>query len=344
MIMIEKLWEAVKYKANVVGFSEVLRRRIKDGEEINSHYLVFRVYVSKKLPLTLLKLGDIVPKEIESIPTDVVEIGDPTAPPPGEELEYEFSDMKALVNRVTDRIRPLVAGVSIGNWSITVGSLGYFFKDGKGSEVLGSNGHVFAADPLSAGSLEKHIVQPGRYDGGTEADVVAEYLWHEPLGGSECIPSNFILRFLNAVYYGLGKKTRYALELSEPRKIDFGVAVPSVEFSQEIYGSLDFGGFVGLGFAGSDKVSFFCKARNILEAGWSPIDKAIQVVHVGNRIHKVGRTTGYTSGLILDDSATIRVAYSDFVSVEFEDIIMTDKMIEGGDSGSSAWRYINLAS
>ena len=334
--MFEKQWESIKGKSNVVGYSKRFRKRIRDGVKIDED--VFRVYVSKKVPLSYLKLGDIIPAYlVEGIPTDIVEIGKPTAPPPGGVLEYEFLD-------VIERVRPLVAGISIGNWSITAGTLGWFFKDGKGQEVLGSNAHVFAEDPLRSGSLEKRIVQPGRFDGGTTEDIVAEYLWHEPLGGSECTPSNLITGTLNAVYRGLGRKTRYTLELNEAYKIDFGVAIPSVEFSEEIYGVHSYEGFVGLGFAGSDKTSFFCKATSILEAGWSPMNVGIRIVHIGDLIHKVGRTSEYTSGRVIDDSVHGKVDYGNFNVVEFDDLILTEKMLEGGDSGSSAWKEMNLES
>lgn len=330
--MFEKLWESIKGKDNVVGYSKKLRKRMKGGVEIDEE--VFRVYVSKKVSLPYLKLGNIVPPSIEGIPTDIVEIGKPTAPPPG----------NVLPRSLIERVRPLVAGISIGNWSITAGTLGWFFKDGKGLEVLGSNAHVFAEDPLRSGSLEKREVQPGRFDMGTTDDIVAEYLWHEPLGGSECTPSNLIAGTLNAAYKGLRRKTRYILELNEAYKIDFGVAVPSVEFIEEIYGVEQFWGFVGLGFAGSDKTSFFCKATNILEAGWSPMNVGIRVVHVGDLIHKVGRTSEYTSGRVIDNSVHGKVDYGNFNVVEFDDLILTEKMLEGGDSGSSAWRDMDLES
>ena len=280
-----------------------------------------------------------IPAEIEGIPTDIVEIGKPTAPPPLDRTGYS-----AFMLGITDKVRPLVAGVSIGNWSITAGTLGYFFKDGKGREVLGSNAHVFSEDPLTTGSGEKRIVQPGRYDGGTTEDIAAEYLWHEPLGDSECTPSNFIAGALNLVYKGLGRKTRYVLELSELHTIDFGVALPSVDFLPKIHGVESFDRFIGLGFAGSDRASFFCKGTNILATGWAPIDKVIQVAHTGDVIHKIGRTTGYSSGIILDSSVHIEVAYSDYISVELDDIIYTEKMLEGGDSGDSGWGVMTFAS
>ena len=90
---------------------------------------------------------DLMPEEIDGVPTDVVEIG----------------EVKALgihpLAHVT-RVRPLVAEVSIGNWAITAGTLGWFFRDGRGREMLGSNAHVLAEDPLSQSSGGSVMVTP----------------------------------------------------------------------------------------------------------------------------------------------------------------------------------------
>lgn len=100
----EEIWEKIKDKKNVVGYSKKLRKRIKDGREVEEE--VIRIYVSEKVEPALLDLKSLIPKEIEGVSTDVVEIG----------------EMKALnlhpLAHVT-RVRPLVAGVSIGNWAIT---------------------------------------------------------------------------------------------------------------------------------------------------------------------------------------------------------------------------------
>lgn len=56
------------------------------------------------------------------------------------------------------RVRPLIAGVSVGNWAITAGTLGWFFRDISGREMLGSNVHVFAENVLRPSSEETRIV------------------------------------------------------------------------------------------------------------------------------------------------------------------------------------------
>jgi len=320
----DNIWDRIKSLRNVVGYSKKLRRRIRDGVEVDEE--VIRVYVSKKLHPSALNLSDVVPPEIDGIPTDVVEIGEMTA-----------LDIHPLAH--VTRVRPLVAGVSIGNWAITAGTLGWFFRDGKGREMLGSNAHVFADDPLSQSSTETRIVQPGRADGGTvTGDVVGSYFWHKPLAGSGCAVSNFVADLLNGASSLLGRRTRFQLTLTERARIDFAVAEPTVEYELNLLTAKEWDDFVGLGFAGSSQASFFCKAEHIAAAGWRPMEKSSQAVTIGETIHKVGRTSEYTSGMVLDDSAYGKVSYGGLSMVEFDDVILTTPMLEAGDSGDSAWR------
>jgi len=326
----DSVWVQIRGKRNVVGYSKKLRKRIRDGEEVEEE--VIRVYVSRKLGPESLGLVDLIPAEIDGVPTDVVEIG----------------DMKALdahPRAHVARTRPLVAGVSIGNWAITAGTLGWFFEDSAGKVALGSNAHVFADDPLTPSSVEKRIVQPGRADGGTvPEDVVGTYLWHQPLEVSECAVANVVVGVLNGVSSLLGRKTRFELYLVDKASIDFAVAEPTVDYEVRLHTAEECGGFMGLGFAGSDQASFFCKAEHIAAAGWSPVDKEIASVTVGDQIHKVGRTTEYTEGRVVDDSAYGRVSYGGVSFVEFDDVVLTTKMLEGGDSGSAGWTSISLTS
>ncbi|MFH2109684.1 MAG: hypothetical protein ABIJ47_00330 [Candidatus Bathyarchaeota archaeon] len=320
----DHIWDRIKDKSNVVGYSKRLRRRIRDGVEMEEE--VIRVYVSRKLHASALDLKDLIPGEIDGVPTDVVEIG----------------DMRALniypMAHVT-RVRPLVAGVSIGNWAITAGTLGWFFRDGRGRDMLGSNAHVFAEDPLSQSSGETRIVQPGRADGGiVPEDMVGTYNWHQPLAGSGCAFSNAIVGLLNGASALLGRRTRFHLKLTDRARIDFAVAEPTVDYELKLLTAEEWDDFVGLGFAGSSQASFFCKAEHIEAAGWKPVEKTIQAVTIGDTIHKIGRTSEYTSGQILDDSAYGRVSYGGLSLVEFDDVILTTPMLEAGDSGDSAWK------
>jgi intein/homing endonuclease len=100
------LWQRIKRYPNVVGYSSQLQPRIRAGRVIPEEKCI-RVYVKKKLPLIQLKPEHVIPREIDGIPVDVVEIG----------------EVRALGVDRTKKFRPLVAGVSIGHYKITAGCL-----------------------------------------------------------------------------------------------------------------------------------------------------------------------------------------------------------------------------
>lgn len=330
MSVLSELWENVRGLHNVTGYSKKLRDRVRDGKTIEEE--VFRVYVSRKLPLEWISLQHRIPAEIEEIPTDVWNIGEMVIPP--------LMAVNPLA--ITHRERPLKAGIGIGNEAITVGTLGWFFE--KNGEIgIGSNAHIIAEDALHKGSVEKDILQPGTYDGGRDPeDTVAKYRWHQQLYGGEsfCPVAQGLAWMGNALSLLAMRRTRFKLFAEGLNKVDFGVTEePSVEYALEIHGAKEWSGFVGLGFAGSDQASFFCKAENIVETGWKPVDVDIHEVDLGDTLHKVGRTTEYTKGTVLDDCVHGTVNYGGFNYIEFDDLLMTEAMLEGGDSGSSIWKY-----
>lgn len=71
---IKEIWMKVKNKKNVIGYSSSLKKKIINGKEINGTR-VFRVYVSKKIPLAELDENDIIPEIIDGLEIDVVEVG-----------------------------------------------------------------------------------------------------------------------------------------------------------------------------------------------------------------------------------------------------------------------------
>jgi hypothetical protein len=69
----------------------------------------------------------------------------------------------------TGRYRPLVAGISVGHYKITAGTLGIILKDRDGDDVILSNNHVLACSSSTKkqrANVNDDILQPGRYDGG----------------------------------------------------------------------------------------------------------------------------------------------------------------------------------
>jgi len=312
-------------KANVVGYSRRLKKKIKGGIVTDIDCIV--IYVSKKLPLNLLRAEDVIPAEIMGIKTDVIEIG----------------EIKFLQADKTRKFRPLKMGISVGNYSITAGTIGWMFER-NGEVFLGSNAHVLVDDPTKEPSevKERRIVQPGRYDGGTLNDVIGELAWYKRIITSESSSTCSTARIICSVYNFMAKlfrrKTRLIPIVVETNRIDFAVARVNVDYELR-FPDFDNSGysFIGLGFAGSDTVSCVCKAKYILEEGYKPLNVDVSEVAEGVVVEKSGRTSCHTKAKVVDESATVKVGYGSYDYAVFEDIILTEKLLEPGDSGSSVW-------
>ena len=159
---------------NVVGYSKKLRKRIRKGKVVDEWCL--QVHVTEKKPLKELRKMDILPTEVNGIPIDVVAKG-----------------IRKFLSKKTDRIRPLVGGISVGNEAITAGTLGDFpeklYSPDKGETFMDSASHVLADDPTHSPEQVKFkkILQPGVADDGTE--VVGTYYWHQQLYPEIGLPS-----------------------------------------------------------------------------------------------------------------------------------------------------------
>lgn len=138
--------------ANVVGVG--VGEKIKGG--MSTGRLSLKVYVEKKVEKQKLLKKDLVPPQISKVETDVEEVG----------------KIKSLA--FTRRMRPAPAGVSIGHYKVTAGTLGCLAKDRKtGKTLILSNNHVLA----NSNRAEKGdaVLQPGIADGGKlSKDKIAE--------------------------------------------------------------------------------------------------------------------------------------------------------------------------
>ncbi len=150
--------------ANVVAVGASFKQ--KGGKPTSTRSLT--VFVEKKLPKSDLAREDIVPAELDGIPTDVVEVG----------------KIEALA--FTAKQRPAVPGFSIGHHAITAGTFGCVVedlrrRDGTGGDYLIlSNNHVLA--DVNKGRQGDLILQPGPFDGGQfPSDAVATLDRFEPI-------------------------------------------------------------------------------------------------------------------------------------------------------------------
>lgn len=257
--------------------------------------------VKKKIGLSLLNPKDIIPADIDRIPTDVIETGAILALREEDDNEEEksFDRLK--------RWRPAPGGVSIGHEWITAGTLGCLVR--KGDEILIlSNNHVLA-DSNNA-PLGSYILQPGKYDGGDLVDTMALLSGFVPiefLGGDGCNIGNAVASVLNFLAKISGRKTRlktYSLKQVE-NLVDAAVAKPLHE---------------------SDVVNTILEVENPIEF--------IQKAHLELEIQKSGRTTGLTFGEVEQVDVTVQVQYGEGKIALFADQIMAGAMCAGGDSGS----------
>jgi hypothetical protein len=323
---------------NIVGYSKTLKKRLKEstGEIVDEECII--IYVKEKKPLKLLSDREIIPRRIDDIPTDIRTVGEWRIPT---YVERAFKEEK------TRKIRPVIAGISVGNLSITAGTYGWFYKDKKGNIVGGTNAHVNSEDPSKEYSSEKRILQPGSYDGGTKEDIIGEYIWHKQIypiiNNSDCSISNGIVKILNFIYKILDRKTRFKVYREYVNHIDFGTFTIDVDYDIKFIDYNIEEGFLGVGhgFAGSNSTSLICKGKHIEVEGYKPINTSFVRVKDNDIVYKTGRTSCFSSAKVIDEKGVSQVNYGNFVAI-FEDVIITDgPLLKPGDSGSFVFKKEN---
>ncbi len=140
---------------NVVGVG-LGRKKVRG---VATQDVAVKFYVKEKLHPLLVKDGEVIPDEIEGVPTDIEQSG-------------EFSIWRPIPPIYHRKVRPALGGLSIGHYAITAGTLGCLVKRGTDTLIL-SNNHVLANE--NRGVRGDPILQPGKFDGGKEdKDVIAQ--------------------------------------------------------------------------------------------------------------------------------------------------------------------------
>ncbi len=209
----------------------------------------------------------------------------------------------------TGRFRPAPGGVSIGHYQITAGTLGCLVKKNDKLYIL-SNNHVLANS--NEASLGDPILQPGPYDGGQNpADqiaVLSEFVQIQFAdGGSTCPIGNSAAAILNGLAAITGSKTRLKAVLPQAADnlVDCAIAEP-MEPGMVVNEILNIGTISGTAEA-----------------------------TLGMPLKKSGRTTGLTTGTVLQVNVTSQVSYGTNKTATFVDQFMAGAMSQGGDSGSA---------
>jgi hypothetical protein len=269
---------------NVVGIG--IGFKVSGGVVTNE--LAITISVSKKVASAQLAASDIIPKLLGSIRTDVVETG----------VFKAFQDPK-------QKMRPARPGVSIGHYNITAGTFGCLVKRGSDVFIL-SNNHVLA--DVNKAQLGDAILQPGKYDGGTLADKIAELVEYIPIefgtgdgGGTQ--PGG-CLGLIASLLKGPGQQAASGPNQPGANHVDCAIAKP----------------------LSPDLVT-----PEILQIG-KPT--GVGTVTLGTAVQKFGRTTNYTQGNIIQVDVTATVDYDGPTAV-FQGQLMAGAMSQGGDSGSA---------
>ncbi|GAB4289528.1 MAG: hypothetical protein Kow0067_15540 [Coriobacteriia bacterium] len=208
----------------------------------------------------------------------------------------------------TDRHRPAPGGVSIGHPAVTAGTLGCLvYRDGE--PYILSNNHVLADE--NRARIGDPILQPGAYDGGrSPEDAIAVLADFVPVRmaeeASSCAFARASAAMLNAIARALGSGARLHAVSAEAAEnlVDCAIARPidDAMVSAEI---------VGLG-----------------------MPTGVADATLGTAVRKSGRTTGVTSGEIVQVDVTADIRFG-ATTARFTDQLMAGAMSQGGDSGSA---------
>lgn len=346
--VIKKHGEKFLEKANVIGYAKKLQPKILEKEKkILEDRPCLRVFVKGKVAEKELRASDLIPKEVEGIETDVVDVkGSWVALSAKRKRTKKKFSLDAVSSPTkTEKHTTMIAGISVGNWGITTGTLGWFFEK---DHIIrpGSNAHVVADNPSREVSSEKRVVQPGKYDSGTLADYIGAYFWHKQLypegGNSDCSIAKGWAAVYNELAELFGARTRLKPIITELNHIDFGVfdLAPNIPYElKTIDMNIENKAFAGLGFAGSEATSLVCKTEYMQAEGYKPAGVDVYGTHLlqeGDILHKTGRTSCYTTAEIMDMSIVSLVDYGSFIA-KLDDIILTSLLLKPGDSGSATW-------
>ena len=196
-------------RRNVVGVG--LGYKISQGVSTGELGLV--VSVTHKVDPSALAAGDLVPRALDGVKTDVVETG----------VLRAFQGPR-------DRWRPVIPpGVTVGHYHITAGTFGCLVRRGEEHFIL-SNNHVLC--DCNRGQEGDAILQPGPADGGTSDDRVATLAGYVPLdfgtAPPECPIAEWSAKLLNYVAGAFGSHHRLqAMKQTEGvNRVDAALARP----------------------------------------------------------------------------------------------------------------------
>ncbi|MBN1120959.1 MAG: hypothetical protein JXJ17_07770 [Anaerolineae bacterium] len=263
------------------------------------------VSVTKKESPENLPADDLIPDQVDSVLTDVIETGEIVA--------YSL-DRQA-------RQRPVRPGISVGHQSGSTGTFGCVVRRDDALFVL-SNNHVLAYE--NQAEKGDFILQPGPADGGSLLDKIG-------------VLSDFVaLRFLESSTdsEAEGQSTEPSgcatllsnllsalSDLGQTKTADEVPLGPQLNYVDVAMARID------------DSVSV---DPRIVDVGGAPL--GITEPELNMKVIKSGRTTGLTKAIILQIDVVVDVKYGSR-KARFVNQIMTSPFSQPGDSGSLVLDY-----
>lgn len=199
-------------RPNIVGLG--IGYKQVQGEETDKLSVI--TMVAEKRPVAALAPGELIPPQIKSVPTDVVEVG----------------ILRPLQSR-RDRWRPAPGGVSIGHYKISAGTLGIAVTEKVTNvRLILSNNHVLANS--NNATLGDPIYQPGPADGGRPEDTIGSLYNFVPLDFGEddgdCIFAEYYQRFGNFLAGIFNSRHVLNVRRIDPQAVNYvdaAVAIPN---------------------------------------------------------------------------------------------------------------------
>ncbi|MEM1950411.1 MAG: hypothetical protein QXI43_00045 [Candidatus Nitrosocaldus sp.] len=274
---------------------------------------------------------------VAATPTPTTTTAAATTLDPRNPLSFLIASLGGVIGGVrqfsitTSRVRPLLAGISIspvvGSVAQNVaGTLGAFFQNkgvgvggeggGEGggeSTVLITNNHVIVNDyrfpsspslsSSSSSSPTTTVIQPALLDGGdAQNDRIATLYKSIPiwLGSDSDATAPTTTNKVDLAIAILDNKDKSVTAVMNPYQLAIPVTTAADGVSYTIYSTEYYDDLL---------------AR-------------------GDILHKVGRSSGYTSAPITDTSAMLKIYVDENRYALFDDVVVTDAMASAGDSGS----------
>jgi hypothetical protein len=318
----ERYQNELMNKRNVVGVA----MGYKNSDDHQDPAVV--VLVEEKKPVSSLNQTDIIPREIDGVRTDVIEVGRLVALG---QFDGDAQSTPHLQASPRERHRPLIpAGVSAGHYLVTSGTLGAVVRDrATGQRLLLSNNHVFANS--NEGNYGDFILQPGKLDGGQNPnDKVAtleRFLALAYLEGDvkPAIPAQSVAVKPQSKS-GIQALIDFIMSMIAPKPAPTVPTVPSVIMP-----------------ANMDNVADAALARPIDAEAFSRQIRGIGNIRksapptLGMNIRKTGRTTDTTQSTVTLLNATVNVAYNTTKGIRnarFVGQVICNAFSQGGDSGA----------